>query len=98
MRSLGATARACALEGQACIVVATFRTTPDRLRHDGEEARAGDRLGAVLELPIAPSPPRLCRTPAGSAAASAATLARLQAEVVIMAGIARPTAGTGDGA
>ncbi len=85
VRSLGATAKACALERQACLVVgATRESSP----HGGRDGGRSARIGGVLELPIAPPPGR-----GVPELAADAVLARLLAELAELAGVPAPAVG-----
>ena len=78
LRSLGATAKACAQERQRCRVVhlAGASPTPDGEGGDGRGREPPARLGVVLELPVgAPGGPE----------SGAALLARLQGEIAELA-------------
>ncbi len=81
IRSLGATARACALERLPCLVVgATRETVP--LRGGGRQ----ERVGGIIEVPIVAPPPGA----RAAAPGAAALLARLQAEIALLARVPWP--------
>ncbi len=88
VRSLGATAKACALEHQPCLVAgATRESSP----HGGRDGGRSARIGGMLELPIAPPP-----GPGAPELAVDAVLARLLAELAGLAGAGTPAvAGVG---
>ena len=90
-RSLGTTAKACTIEGQACTVVGAV--------HDAGQPGGGggdrcERLGGILELPIVPSNPMGPDTgPQTGPLTHDALLEQLQIAIAHVAGVPWPPAG-----
>lgn len=90
-RSLGATAKACTSEAQACVVVGAVH---DADQHGGSEGDRCERIGGILELPIDPCYPRGPDEGRQACPMSHdALLKQLQIAIARLAGVRWPPAG-----